>query len=133
MNLDQAQALLEKLEQFLSVLELERAQLASGNANELQQTLREKLSLANDLAGANIDLGKLDSASALPAALKRDLIETSQACAFANRVNGGAIDLNRGFVARFLSVLRVGASTTPTYDAGGKVGHYRVSDALEIA
>lgn len=42
-------------------------------------------------------------------------------CMRANRVNGGAIELNRHLVAGLLDVLRGGSRTPTVYDASGRV------------
>lgn len=43
-------------------------------------------------------------------------------CAKRNRVNGGAIALNRNLVAGLLQTLVGNQRNTPTYDASGKLG-----------
>jgi flagellar biosynthesis/type III secretory pathway chaperone len=52
-----------------------------------------------------------------------ELHQLAQRCAEANRVNGGAIALNRSLVTGMLNTLRGGSSAPSTYDALGKIQH----------
>lgn len=50
-----------------------------------------------------------------------ELAALAAQCAEANRVNGGAIALNRGLVSGLLDTLHGPRRTAPTYDAAGRV------------
>lgn len=71
--------------------------------------------------------GKLDRPSL--AALERQ----AKACAQANRVNGGAIELNRNMTGRLLDTLRGGPRPLATYDANGRLQRRSPGRAVGLA
>ncbi|MEQ8232535.1 MAG: hypothetical protein RLW61_19405 [Gammaproteobacteria bacterium] len=50
-----------------------------------------------------------------------DVRRLAAQCAEANRVNGGAIELNRGMVARLVEITHGGRLGTATYSASGRI------------
>ncbi|MCB1749218.1 MAG: flagellar protein FlgN [Gammaproteobacteria bacterium] len=57
----------------------------------------------------------------------------AQACAEANRVNGGAIELNRGMVARLVEITQGGRLGPATYTAHGRLNRRDASRGVGYA
>ena len=57
----------------------------------------------------------------------------AKACAQANRVNGGAIELNRNMAGRLLETLRGGTRTIATYDASGRLNRRNAGRPVGLA
>lgn len=113
---DELGALLDELSEVLAT---ELKALRQRDSEGLEAAAARKLELVAALetatgkycrAGGKLDrqtLGKLE--------------RQARACAQANRVNGGAIELNRNMAGRLLETLRGGTRTQATYDASGRL------------
>lgn len=113
---DELAGLLDELSQVLAA---ELKALRGRDSESLEAAAARKLELVTALetatgnycrAGGKLDrqtLGKLE--------------RQARACAQANRVNGGAIELNRNMAGRLLETLRGGTRTLATYDASGRL------------
>lgn len=102
-----------------AVLTAEFAALRSRDVAALEQSSAAKSALVSRLERLTPQLARLDRA-----AIARELAAVraqAQGCLAANRVNGGAIELNRSFTERLLDVLRGERRAAPLYDAGGRL------------
>ena len=107
------------LDELTEVLAEELKALRQRDSEGLEAAAARKLELVTALetatgnycrAGGKLDrqtLGKLE--------------RQAKACAQANRVNGGAIELNRNMAGRLLETLRGGTRTQATYGANGRL------------
>ena len=113
------QALGALLDELGVVLAKELLALRQRDSDGLEQAAARKLELVTALETATGNYcragGKLDRQSL--ATLERQ----AKACAHANRVNGGAIELNRNMTGRLLETLRGGPRPIATYDANGRL------------
>ncbi len=107
------------LDELSLVLADELTALRQRDSEGLELGAARKLELVTALETATGNFcragGKLDRQSL--AALARQ----AEACAHANRVNGGAIELNRNLTGRLLATLRGGPRPIATYDANGRL------------
>ena len=107
------------LDELSLVLADELTALRQRDSEGLELGAARKLELVTALETATGNFcragGKLDRQSL--AALARQ----AEACAHANRVNGGAIELNRNLTGRLLDTLRGGPRPLATYDANGRL------------
>ena len=107
------------LDELGVVLARELQALRQRDSENLESAALRKLELVAALETATGNYcragGKLDRASL--ASLERQ----ARACAQANRVNGGAIELNRNLTGRLLDTLRGGPRPLATYDANGRL------------
>ena len=107
------------LDELTEVLAVELKTLRQRDSEGLEAAAARKLELVAALETATGNYcragGKLDRDTL--GALERQ----AKACAQANRVNGGAIELNRNMAGRFLDTLRGSARTIATYDASGRL------------
>ena len=107
------------LDELTEVLATELKALRRRDSEGLEAAAARKLELVNALEAATGNYcragGKLDRETL--GALERQ----AKACAQANRVNGGAIELNRNMAGRLLDTLRGGTRTIATYDASGRL------------
>ena len=107
------------LDELTAVLATELKALRQRDSDGLEAAAARKLELVAALESATGNYcragGKLD----------RETLGTLQrqakACALANRVNGGAIELNRNMIGRLLETMRGGTRTIATYDASGRL------------
>ncbi len=113
------QELAALLDELRVVLANELTALRQRDSDGLEQAATRKLELVTALEAATGNYcragGKLDRQSL--ATLERQ----AKACAQANRVNGGAIELNRNMTGRLLATLRGGPRPIVTYDASGRL------------
>ena len=107
------------LDELTEVLAVELKTLRQRDSEGLEAAAARKLELVAALETATGNYcragGKLDRDTL--GALERQ----AKACAQANRVNGGAIELNRNMAGRLLDTLRGSARTIATYDASGRL------------
>ncbi len=107
------------LDELTAMLATEFTALRQRDSEGLEAAAARKLELVAALETATGNFcragGKLDRESM--GALERQ----AKACAKANRVNGGAIELNRNMAGRLLETLRGGARAIATYDASGRL------------
>ncbi len=119
------------LDELTAVLALELKALRQRDSAGLEAASARKLELVTALETATGNYcragGKLDRATL--GALERQ----AQACAHANRVNGGAIELNRNMTGRLLETLRGGARAIATYDASGRLHRRNAGRAVGLA
>ncbi len=107
------------LDELSLVLADELTALRQRDSEGLELGAARKLELVTALETATGNFcragGKLDRQSL--ATLERQ----AKVCAQANRVNGGAIELNRNMTGRLLATLRGGPRPIVTYDASGRL------------
>lgn len=108
------------LDELKATLAAENQALRSRDAEGLEAAAARKLTLVGALEEATGNYcragGKLDREE------MRDLRRQALACARANRINGGAIELNRNMVSRLIDTLRGGQPRgIATYDASGRL------------
>ena len=119
------------LDELTTVLAAELKALRQRDSEALQAASARKLELVTTLEIATGKYcragGKLDHETL--GALERQ----AQACVHANRVNGGAIELNRNMTVRLLEILRGGARTIATYDASGRLHRRNAGRAVGLA
>ena len=105
------------LDELTVVLAAELKALRQRDSDGLEAAAARKLELVAALETATGNFcragGKLDRETL--GALERQ----AKACAQANRVNGGAIELNRNMASRLLDTLRGGTRTQPAYHRSG--------------
>ena len=106
----------ELLATLQALLADELAALGSHDAARLEAIVARKTALVATLETATRHLATLPAAAAEWAALR----PLATACANANRVNGGAIALNRGLVERLVALTRCPAGPA-TYTAHGRL------------
>ena len=120
-----------RLDELTTVLAAELKALRQRDSEALQAASARKLELVTTLEIATGKYcragGKLDRETL--GALERQ----AQACVHANRVNGGAIELNRNMTGRLLETLRGGARTIATYDASGRLHRRNAGRAVGLA
>jgi flagellar biosynthesis/type III secretory pathway chaperone len=101
------------------VLAKELTALRQRDSEGLEHHAARKLELVAALEAATGNYcragGKLDRQSLAT------LARQAKACAQANRINGGAIELNRAMTGRLLETLRGGPRPIATYDASGRL------------
>lgn len=107
-------ALLATLEALLAD---ELAALGSHDAARLEDIVARKTALVATLETATKHLAALPATAAEWAAIR----PLATACANANRVNGGAIALNRGLVERLVALTRDVPAGPATYTAHGRL------------
>ena len=119
------------LDELTAVLAAELKALRQRDSEGLEAATARKLDLVTTLETATGKYcragGKLDRETL--GALERQ----AQACVHANRVNGGAIELNRNMTGRLLETLRGGARTIATYDASGRLHRRNAGRAVGLA
>lgn len=107
------------LDELSVALASELTSLRRRDSDGLEVAAARKLELVTALETATGNYcragGKLDRPSL--ATLERQ----ARACARANRVNGGAIELNRNMTGRLLETLRGGPRPIAIYDASGRL------------
>ena len=107
------------LEELSAVLAAEYAALRARDGERLEAAAARKLELVTALDAATGNYCR--AGGKLAPAEFGALQHQAAACARANRVNGGTIELNRNLVARLLDTLRGGARAITTYDASGRL------------
>lgn len=119
------------LDELTEVLATELKALRQRDSDGLEAAAARKLELVSALEAATGNYcragGKLDRATL--GTLERQ----AKACAQANRVNGGAIELNRNMTSRLLDTLRGGARTQATYDASGRLNRRNAGRPVGLA
>ncbi len=100
-------------------LAAERAALRSRDAEALERAAADKTDMVGALEVLGGRICRLDRQTL--AREFADLRPLAQALARANRVNGGAIELNRAFAERLLAVLHGGGRGATVYDASGRL------------
>lgn len=119
------------LDELTEVLAKELKALRQRDSDGLEAAAARKLELVNALETATGKYcragGKLDRETL--GALERQ----AKACAQANRVNGGAIELNRNMASRLLETLRGGPRTIATYDANGRLNRRNAGRPVGLA
>lgn len=107
------------LDELKLTLAAEQQALMGRDADALEAAAARKLSLVTALEEATGNYcragGKLERDEL------RELRRQAQACARANRANGGAIELNRTLVGRLLDTLRGTPRGPATYNASGRL------------
>ncbi len=107
------------LDELRGVLASELNALRQRDSDGLEAAVARKLELVVALETATGNYcragGKLDRQSLIT------LERQAKACATANRINGGAIELNRNLTGRLLETLRGGPRPIATYDASGRL------------
>lgn len=107
------------LDELKLTLAAEQQALTGRDADALEAAAARKLSLVTALEEATGNYcragGKLEQDEL------RELRRQAQACARANRANGGAIELNRNLVGRLLDTLRGAPRGPATYNANGRL------------
>ena len=115
------------LAELSGTLANEREALRLRDSERLEAAVAHKAALVAALETATGNFCRNDPARA--AADLAGLRELAVACARANRVNGGAIELNRNLVERLLDTLR-GVRPTPVYDASGQLNRRETQRAV---
>ena len=113
----------ELLEELERVLAAEYKALISRDLDQLEQATQRKNALVEQLDDC---AGTLTERPAGSDEIKRLL----ERCAQANRVNGGAIDMNRNFVAGLLDTLRGHMPGQRTYDSRGRLADHGTSEVF---
>ena len=107
------------LDELSVVLASERNALRQRDSDGLEAAAARKLELVAALETATGNYcragGKLDRQALAT------LARQAKACALANRINGGAIELNRTMTGRLLETLRGGPRLIATYGANGRL------------
>lgn len=107
------------LDELKLTLAAEQQAIAGRDADALEAAAARKLALVTALEEATGNYcragGKLERDEL------RELRRQAQACARANRANGGAIELNRTLVGRLLDTLRGTPRGPATYNASGRL------------
>lgn len=93
--------------------------LRARDIDALEAVVAQKTAIVNALEAAGGRIKRLDPAAR--SAQFADLGSAARDCLVANRINGGAIELNRNLVERLLDTVRGTPRGIPVYDANGRV------------
>ncbi len=115
---DEAQHLEQLLAEFASALRDEFEALRERDLERLNAAIARKSELVSALEAST---GKFCRSGRELAQTWPELAALAAQCAEANRVNGGAIALNRGLVSELLDTLHGPRRAEPTYDAAGRL------------
>ena len=122
--------LAELLEALSGALSDELAALRKRDVEQLTAAVQHKAAL---IAALNTATGKYcRDGQPLPAAWA-DVRRLAAQCAEANRVNGGAIELNRGMVSRLVEIAHGGRLGAATYSASGRIQRRDASRPVGLA
>lgn len=89
------------------------------DVDALEAVIAQKAAIVSALEAAGRRIGQLPAAER--AGAFADLGTLARECQTANRINGGAIELNRNLVERLLDTVRGTPRTLALYDANGRV------------
>lgn len=103
---------------FNDVLQEERSALGAHDSERLAAVVERKSALVVELEAA---IARHCPPGQQPPPQWREISRLAGACAEANRVNGGAIMLNRSLVSGLLDIAQGGRPGTSTYTAAGRL------------
>ncbi len=97
--------------------------LRARDIDALEAVVAQKMAIINALEAATVKVGRLDQA--IRAEEFNELGSVARDCLVANRINGGAIELNRNLVDRLLDTVRGTPRALPVYDAQGRLNRHQ--------
>lgn len=112
------EALIALLDAFNGVLQEEHAALGDHDAERLEAVVERKSALLAEIETA---IDKQGPVGQTPPPQWRELRRLASTCAEANRINGGAIMLNRSLVAGLLDIAHGNRAGSSTYTAAGRL------------